>query len=112
MTHRLDVEDVMGAFYALDRGLGEQYVREAFNLGWGLGGDMGSDETLTRLAEIMGWPRRIIPDYRNPRSSATNCSSRSWCGQWPAFSYKETSALRKCASLPSSAGLDAQLSLP
>ena len=51
-SHRMNA----GTFYALDRGLGEKYVREGFNLGWGLGGDIGSDETLTRLAEIMGWP--------------------------------------------------------
>ena len=50
-SHRMNA----GTFYALDRGLGEKYVREGFNLGWGLGGDIGSDETLTRLAEIMGW---------------------------------------------------------
>ena len=50
-SHRMNA----GTFYALDKGLGEKYVREGFNLGWGLGGDIGSDETLTRLAEIMGW---------------------------------------------------------
>ncbi|MDE0512008.1 MAG: 2-hydroxychromene-2-carboxylate isomerase [Gammaproteobacteria bacterium] len=52
-----------GTFYALDRGLGEKYVREAFNLGWGLGGDIGSDETLTRLAETMGWPPAEFIEY-------------------------------------------------
>ena len=58
-SHRMNA----GTFYALDRGLGEKYVREGFNLGWGLGGDIGSDETLTRLAEIMGWPPAEFIEY-------------------------------------------------
>ena len=58
-SHRMNA----GTFYALDRSLGEKYVREGFNLGWGLGGDIGSDETLTRLAEIMGWPPAEFIEY-------------------------------------------------
>lgn len=68
-SHRMNA----GTFYALEKGLGEKYVREGFNLGWGLGGDMGSDETLTRLAEVMGWSpvefieytsaSKALPDY-------------------------------------------------
>ncbi len=66
-----------GTFYALDRGLGEKYVREGFNLGWGLGGDIGSDETLTRLAEIMGWPPAEFLEYASiskllPEYTASN----------------------------------------
>ena len=58
-SHRMNA----GTFYALDRGLGEEYVREGFHLGWGSGGDMGSDETLTRLAEIMGWSPAEFVEY-------------------------------------------------
>ena len=58
-SHRMNA----GTFYALDRGLGEKYVRAGFHLGWGTGGDMGSDETLTRLAEIMGWPPAEFIEY-------------------------------------------------
>lgn len=50
-SHRMNA----GTFYALDRGVAEKYVREAFTLGWGLGGDIGSDQTLTSLAEAMNW---------------------------------------------------------
>ena len=44
-----------GTFYALQKGCAKEYVREAFALGWGLGGDISSDQTLTKLAETMGW---------------------------------------------------------
>jgi len=50
-SHRMNA----GTFYAMDRGVAEQYVKEAFTLGWGLGGDIGSDQTLTCLAEAMDW---------------------------------------------------------
>ena len=62
-----------GTFYALERGCAEKYVREAFALGWGQGGDISSDQTLTRLAETMGWQApefiayasaaKALPDY-------------------------------------------------
>ena len=44
-----------GTFYALERGVAEKYVREAFALGWGQGGDMSAERTLSDLAETMGW---------------------------------------------------------
>jgi 2-hydroxychromene-2-carboxylate isomerase len=50
-----------GTFYALQRGCAEDYVREAFALGWGQGGDISSDQTLAHLAETMGWaPEEFI----------------------------------------------------
>jgi len=50
-----------GTFYALQRGCAQKYVREAFALGWGQGGDISSDQTLARLAETMGWlPEEFI----------------------------------------------------
>jgi len=50
-----------GTFYALQKGRAEEYVREAFALGWGLGGDISSDQTLAQLAETMGWvPEEFI----------------------------------------------------
>lgn len=54
-----------GTFYAMKKGVAQKYVREAFSLGWGQGGDIGSDQTLTRLAEVMEWSPVEFIAYAN-----------------------------------------------
>ncbi|MFC7050919.1 2-hydroxychromene-2-carboxylate isomerase [Emcibacter nanhaiensis] len=44
-----------GVFFAQDRGVAEDYIREAYTATWVRGGDMASDELLTELAQKMGW---------------------------------------------------------
>ena len=44
-----------GVFFAIDHGQATEYIREAYAATWGRGGDMSSDETLTDLAQKMGW---------------------------------------------------------
>ena len=44
-----------GVFFAQDRGVTEEYIRQAYAATWVGGGDMASDELLTELAEKMGW---------------------------------------------------------
>lgn len=45
----------VGTFFALERDQARDYVRAGFDLGWGQGADIGSDATLTALAEKLGW---------------------------------------------------------
>lgn len=45
----------VGTFYAIERNSATAYVAAGFDLGWGQGGDIGSDEVLVRLAERMHW---------------------------------------------------------
>jgi 2-hydroxychromene-2-carboxylate isomerase len=51
-SHRMNV----GTFYAIERGLASAYVTAGFDLGWGHGGDIGSDAVLRELATRMNWP--------------------------------------------------------
>lgn len=44
-----------GFFHAVERGAAAAYVRTAWNLIWGEGGDMGSDDLLRRVAAELGW---------------------------------------------------------
>lgn len=44
-----------GAFFALDRGLGEAYVRVAWQRIWGEGRAMNDDALLGEVAEALGW---------------------------------------------------------
>ena len=45
----------VGTFYAHEHGRDHDYVTAGFDLGWGQGADIGSDETLSALAECMQW---------------------------------------------------------
>lgn len=44
-----------GVFFATDRKVGRDYVREAYAAVWGRGGDPNSDGLLTGLAQTMNW---------------------------------------------------------
>ena len=46
----------VGTFVAVERNQARQYVDMGFSLGWGEGADIGSDTTLSTLAERMDWP--------------------------------------------------------
>lgn len=50
-TKRINI----GALLAQDRGVARDYLREGYALVWGQGGDPGSDELLTSLADKLGW---------------------------------------------------------
>lgn len=52
-----------GVFYAIDRGLAEKYVVQAFHRIWGLGGNMVDDGLLADLARHCGWPVAEFLDY-------------------------------------------------
>jgi 2-hydroxychromene-2-carboxylate isomerase len=52
-----------GTFYALERGKDRDYVSAGFDLGWGQGADISSDETLAALAERLHWPVVDFLDY-------------------------------------------------
>lgn len=46
----------LGTFFAIDKNQVETYVANCFDIGWGQGADIGSDETLITVVNAMGWP--------------------------------------------------------
>lgn len=45
----------IGTLYALQHERTQEYVDAGFSLGWGKGGDMGTEQSLASLAEQLGW---------------------------------------------------------
>ncbi|MEM7543617.1 MAG: 2-hydroxychromene-2-carboxylate isomerase [Pseudomonadota bacterium] len=45
----------IGVFYAIKEGKIAQYVSECFTKGWGEGADIGAEDTLSDIANAMGW---------------------------------------------------------
>ncbi len=63
-SERLNV----ATFLAVDRGIARRYVNEAWRLGWGLGGDLGSDALLTQVEQALGWvPGELAAAAADPR---------------------------------------------
>jgi 2-hydroxychromene-2-carboxylate isomerase len=67
-SHRVNA----GTFYAMIHGDVEQYVRTAFTLGWGRGGDLNSDELLAELASTMGWSAHDFIEHCNAGKELAN----------------------------------------
>ena len=51
----------VGTFYAHEQGNDRDYVTAGFDLGWGQGADISTDDTLTTVAERLHWS---APDLR------------------------------------------------
>lgn len=67
----------VGTFYAHEQGNDRDYVTAGFDLGWGQGADIGTDDTLTTVAERL---HCSAPDLR----FLSRCAPRfSRCGKRP-----------------------------
>jgi 2-hydroxychromene-2-carboxylate isomerase len=61
----------VGTFYALERGKAREYVHTGFDIGWGQGADIGTDESLIALAEKLGWSATdFLEAVANPAENA------------------------------------------
>lgn len=76
----------VGTFCAIERGVASAYVKAGFDLGWGQGADIGSDETLVALAKQMVWdPVEFLRYVANPQDHAGYQSSNREAHQRGVF---------------------------